>query len=618
MAVARTRRSTGEGWAGPAHKGPASAGLGRSFRSRPPIQLMAPGDILHLQRTAGNGAVQRALGGHATLRIGSQGPGVRDLQTILQKGGAPITADGAFGPKTKGAVVAFQRSAGLSADGVVGAKTWGALDAGGAGTAAGALGAAAATGAPELTAVQGRLATIRQLVQELNAAAPSPARVDSQSFEPFGAREAPSGPVGHDGDESSGDEGSWLDDLVDGAQGLVNDVVDGVQAGANGAIDTAEEVVGGAVDAVQDAIGPGVVSDVIESVQGAVGGVVDAGQGAANTVVDAGQGVVNTVVDTGQAIAGGAPPAEAVGQMLEGIKGDLQSASKEVQQAIAPVLGILADLKDAAVQTLGAILAKLDSVIRGLRSLLPDAPATIDAGDEGFSGPCGPFEATAGIGVADAAIANMTMSSDTQKAQNVAGIGPSDNGFARAFVQPTGSYVKTPASRIIAVHGNLHVTAKYQVRQSDPGRTALSGAQDPAITGDNWDKIIEALTPNDKGRPTTTGWFVPHITEAHEQFHCAEFLAAAPKVMPEVHRWMLTQPVGRLLTADHCKREADDLLAGAATRLEGLIAKEVGGGTTEMEDRAYGATAAGYHTLVAEIRARAKKEKWKPTVRPRE
>lgn len=38
-----------------------------------------------------------------------------------------ITSDGKFGPQTKGAVEAFQRSKGLVADGIVGQKTWTAL-----------------------------------------------------------------------------------------------------------------------------------------------------------------------------------------------------------------------------------------------------------------------------------------------------------------------------------------------------------------------------------------------------------------------------------------------------------------------------------------------------------
>src|ERR1035437_2160138 len=50
-----------------------------------------------------------------TLRVGSKGAQVQCLQTALG-----ITADGSFGPKTKAAVVAFQKNAGLVADGLFG------------------------------------------------------------------------------------------------------------------------------------------------------------------------------------------------------------------------------------------------------------------------------------------------------------------------------------------------------------------------------------------------------------------------------------------------------------------------------------------------------------------
>ncbi len=58
-----------------------------------------------------------------TLRQGARGPAVVDLQQRL--GG--LTADGAFGRLTRGAVVAFQSGRGLVADGIVGPLTWGAL-----------------------------------------------------------------------------------------------------------------------------------------------------------------------------------------------------------------------------------------------------------------------------------------------------------------------------------------------------------------------------------------------------------------------------------------------------------------------------------------------------------
>ncbi|MCY1074284.1 peptidoglycan-binding domain-containing protein [Archangium lansingense] len=83
-----------------------------------------------------------------TQREGSRGPAVVQLQNMLNSKGFPVgAADGAFGPKTKGAVIAFQRAMGLAADGVVGPKTWAAL-----GVAGATLGATQTNGGTHLTA----------------------------------------------------------------------------------------------------------------------------------------------------------------------------------------------------------------------------------------------------------------------------------------------------------------------------------------------------------------------------------------------------------------------------------------------------------------------------------
>jgi uncharacterized protein (TIGR02594 family) len=66
--------------------------------------------------------------GRPVLREGDKGAFVLDAQSLMQRqkffSGA---LDGAFGPLTKAAVMAFQDHAGLSTDGVVGPMTWRAL-----------------------------------------------------------------------------------------------------------------------------------------------------------------------------------------------------------------------------------------------------------------------------------------------------------------------------------------------------------------------------------------------------------------------------------------------------------------------------------------------------------
>jgi peptidoglycan hydrolase-like protein with peptidoglycan-binding domain len=71
-----------------------------------------------------------------TLQVGSTGPIVESLQTVLSYGAADwwgVAAggiDGDFGPKTKASVEAFQAWGHVGVDGIVGDQTWSvALDA---------------------------------------------------------------------------------------------------------------------------------------------------------------------------------------------------------------------------------------------------------------------------------------------------------------------------------------------------------------------------------------------------------------------------------------------------------------------------------------------------------
>jgi len=72
--------------------------------------------------------VAQALQPWPVLREGSNSlwppATVRSLQYLLDARGARLAVDGQFGPKTRAAVVAFQRSHGLSQSGVVYTATW--------------------------------------------------------------------------------------------------------------------------------------------------------------------------------------------------------------------------------------------------------------------------------------------------------------------------------------------------------------------------------------------------------------------------------------------------------------------------------------------------------------
>jgi peptidoglycan hydrolase-like protein with peptidoglycan-binding domain len=65
----------------------------------------------------------------STISLGASGPAVEAAQTDLNKNGAKLTVDGAFGNETLDAVEAFQTAKKLEKDGIVGPATWAALEA---------------------------------------------------------------------------------------------------------------------------------------------------------------------------------------------------------------------------------------------------------------------------------------------------------------------------------------------------------------------------------------------------------------------------------------------------------------------------------------------------------
>ena len=79
---------------------------------------------------AGDNSELNGLRERKTIRRGSKGDVVKEMQSILEKLGYDIGAcgvDGDFGRMTEKAVKAFQQDHGLKVDGIVGPKTWAAL-----------------------------------------------------------------------------------------------------------------------------------------------------------------------------------------------------------------------------------------------------------------------------------------------------------------------------------------------------------------------------------------------------------------------------------------------------------------------------------------------------------
>ena len=72
-----------------------------------------------------------AHGTEPMLAFGARGDDVIHLQDYLVQAGGDLAVDGIFGPITKGAVRAFQRTASIADDGIVGPQTWSHLKAGG-------------------------------------------------------------------------------------------------------------------------------------------------------------------------------------------------------------------------------------------------------------------------------------------------------------------------------------------------------------------------------------------------------------------------------------------------------------------------------------------------------
>lgn len=98
-------------------------------RNRYDEKLGAAWDTCRARLEGSGGRSGMAVARHPVPAIGpaARGPTVRDLQRALAALGYPLVVDGAFGPATRGKLIAFQRDNGLAADGIAGPATMRAI-----------------------------------------------------------------------------------------------------------------------------------------------------------------------------------------------------------------------------------------------------------------------------------------------------------------------------------------------------------------------------------------------------------------------------------------------------------------------------------------------------------
>lgn len=107
----------------------ASAALVTGITAVPAAQAAVPTAAAGVSATlASRASVAQALQPWPVLKQGTNSVWphvtVRSLQYLLNTRGARLAVDGQYGPLTRAAVLAFQRSHGLPATGVVNAATW--------------------------------------------------------------------------------------------------------------------------------------------------------------------------------------------------------------------------------------------------------------------------------------------------------------------------------------------------------------------------------------------------------------------------------------------------------------------------------------------------------------
>lgn len=550
-------------------------------------------------------AIQRAPGANPMLRVGSRGAAVSTLQQQLNSAGAAVTADGVFGPGTRHAVVAFQQAAGLTPDGVVGPQTWQRLQSG-----APASEVAAAPGDPRQAILVAKLGQVRAALQGVNAksggdkTAPPPSG-DKVAGAPIQGEPIPSCgvrlPTGEGPTQiehvATGmvqrsildDASEWLDEKTDAAGEWVDDKV----GAAATAIDDAADWAGDKVDAA---------GEWVDEKTSAAGQVVDDAVNSATTFVEeevsqAAESVQEIVGGTREVVEGGIDKAV---EVATGIAQDVGELSEDLQKRLAAEIATVKEVAEAIGNALPKdfddLVKKLDDVLKGL--------SAVDPRNLLFWGPFDdPEPATPSkiYGLLDV----------TSKVERGGVKVPGGTGYSEPkFSIDNVSWWR--AVDDIVIQARLNIECHWEIASEGRG-VSISSGNDAAVKEDTYLTIIHDLAAMSEsyksgGGVITSYWSEPLIAR-HEQFHCRDYIGEAVTYLPTAQTWLEAQMIPNTGAAD------DEILKQVQAHLEAMrftIEKDnmeyfKNGG----EARAYGDGKGSYDALIAAIKARAKKEKWK-------
>ncbi len=145
------------------------------------------------------------------------------------------------------------------------------------------------------------------------------------------------------------------------------------------------------------------------------------------------------------------------------------------------------------------------------------------------------------------------------------------------------------------------------------GRTDVSGASDPAVTKDTWDKIVGDLTPSASGRPPRKSYWALDVTERHEKFHGSDDIGRSKLYVPTAQAWLDKQtvsadsgPIGSAKTMVEAKKLLETVRSNVEA--DGWAYYDKAGGAGE--NRAYADGKESYQKRADAISDRATKEKW--------